>query len=296
MHISTNGSGLLHYKKWFFLYFFYLYFFASAWGPGAAVAKAVTPLPAGAVAAHDISSLLSATNALGVRNKLPLKVVRAYSKPKDGGPGMEMSFAITNDGNDALRLGSFGMATPSAGGTGNIETNIATDAHIGGEHAWVEWVRVVVDEQTMIATPLNRASKMEAWRPIMEFGGAVPEWATLTAAWAPEWELNRQWPFYYMAESLNATGFWPNPKSPWPCWADGGKTVRTNFTSDLNWNPPTDLVLAPGESVTYGIRLSAAPGGPRTRDAALEAVGEPVLRSVPGYTLSTDMKEASVTS
>ena len=137
--------------------------------------------------------MLSATAALGVRNKLPLKVVRTYSKPKGGGPGVEMSFEITNTGKEAIRLGSFGMAMPSAGGTGNIETTVANDAHIGGEHAWVQWVRIVVDEQTMIATPLNRESKMEAWRPIMEFGGSTEEWATLTAAWAPEWAMNRQW-------------------------------------------------------------------------------------------------------
>jgi hypothetical protein len=33
-----------------------------------------------------------------------------------------------------------------------------------------------------------------------------------------------------------------------------------------HWNPPTDLVLAPGQSITYGMRFSAAAGGPRTRD------------------------------
>ena len=83
---------------------------------------------------------------------------------------------------------------------------------------------------------------------------------------------------------LNTTGFWPNPRSPWPCWADGGMTVSTNFTSEQgrHWNPPTDIVLQPGASVTYGMRFSAAEAGPRTRDAALAAVGEPVLRSVPG--------------
>lgn len=39
-----------------------------------------------------------------------------------------------------------------------------------------------------------------------------------------------------------------------------------------------------------GMRLSACPaGGPRSRDRGLQAVGEPVLRAVPGYTISTDM-------
>ena len=32
--------------------------------------------------------------------------------------------------------------------------------------------------------------------------------------------------------------------------------MRTNFTADLNWNTPTELVLAVGETVTYGVRLT----------------------------------------
>lgn len=40
------------------------------------------------------------------------------------------------------------------------------------------------------------------------------------------------------------------------------------------------------------MRVSATSGGPRDRDAALAAAGEPVLRAVPGYTLATDMETA----
>ena len=59
-------------------------------------------------------------------------------------------------------MGGFGMPAPTAGGTGNIETNIASDAHAGGDHGWIEWVRVVVDEQTLIATPMNKHTRFEA--------------------------------------------------------------------------------------------------------------------------------------
>ena len=78
---------------------------------------------------------------------------------------------------------------------GTIETNVANDAHIGNGHGWVEWVRVVVDEQCVIATPMNPESRLESWRPILEYGGGgVMEWATLTAAWAEEWVENKQFP------------------------------------------------------------------------------------------------------
>ena len=149
-------------------------------------------------------------------------------------------------------------------------------------------------DQCVVATPLNLASRLENFRPIYEFGGGGYEWSVHTAAWAAEWERNVQWPYLYMVDALNATGLWPHPRSPWPSWGDGGQTVRVNVTKTTHWNPPTAKVLAPGGSVTYGLRLLACEGGPRTRDAALRAAGEPILRGVPGYTLGTDMATAAL--
>jgi hypothetical protein len=47
---------------------------------------------------------------------------------------------------------------------------------VGGDHGFVEWVRAVVDEQTLLAVPLvsesgaqmQMLSRFESWRPIME--------------------------------------------------------------------------------------------------------------------------------
>lgn len=75
------------------------------------------------------------------------------------------------------------------------------------------------------------------------------EWATLTKAWAEDWEQNKQWPYLWMAEQLNKTGLWPQPKSPWPSWADGGATVVTNVSAATHWMPPTSITLQPGEAV-----------------------------------------------
>lgn len=71
-------------------------YFATAWGPGSAVATPVSPLPPGALAAHDITALLAATNATGKVAKPPVKVVRIYGKPKPGtGPGITMAFKVS---------------------------------------------------------------------------------------------------------------------------------------------------------------------------------------------------------
>eukprot|EP00965_Chrysotila_dentata_P217306 6189911-Pleurochrysis_carterae.AAC.5 len=174
------------------------------------------------------------------------------------------------------------------------------DVHIGGDHGFVEWCRVHVsralalDAQCLLATPLGRASALENWRPVFEFGGGGFEWTVHSAAWASEWERNVQWPFLYMDGRLNATQLWPRPRSPWPSWADGGQTVRTRSGPHMHWNTPSARVLGVGETLAFGMRLSPTRGGPRARNEALLAAGEPVLCGVPGFTIATDMTRAEL--
>ena len=268
-------------------------FFSSAWGPFTAKATPLALRPH-ELAAHDITPLLDATAAMGGSSnyggKSPVTVRRAY-RPATSGGGVELAFELKNTGAAAVEVGGLGASMPAA---------VSQDVHMGGSHGWVEWIRVHVtdwlalDQQCVVATPADPASGIENSRPIFEFGGNGFEWTFHSKAWAREWELNRQWPFECMADTLNATGIWPHPRSPWPSWGDGGQTVRTNFTADTHWNPPSARVLAPGESAAFTIRLSACPGGPRTRDAALTASGVATLRGVPGYTITTDMANASL--
>ena len=72
------------------------------------------------------------------------------------------------------------------------------------------------------------------------------------------------------------------------------------------WLEPTSKTLQPGETMTLAFRLQRAPGGsdplntnitgpgPRTRNALLESIGEPVLHGVPGYVLSSEMRSAQL--
>ena len=207
-------------------------FFSSVWGPFSATAKPVASKDPNVVAAHDISSLVSATSLDSNPKdfKFPLKIVRSYSKPTTAvaGGGVVMSFEITNVGAAPVELGGFGMSTPSAQ---------AADAHMGLDHGWVQMSRTFVDQRTIVVTPLNKDSKLESWRPIMDFGGSGYEWTVHTAAWAEEWVETKQFPNLYMTGPLNATGFWPNPKSPWPS-LKGSETVDPkviNITADTHW-------------------------------------------------------------
>eukprot|EP00937_MAST-01D_sp_MAST-1D-sp2_P003192 g3192.t1 len=281
-------------------------YFSSSFAPGAAAAVPAATLRPGELAAHDITPLLAATRlatlpggSVALPNTLPVSVRRAYV---DVGGALGVAFEVTNTaaaGGAAVELGALGMSVPAA---------VSQDAHIGGDHGWVEWLRVHVndalelDQSCVVAAPLvqkdcngtksgGRGGGFEAYRPILEFGGGGFEVTAHSRAWADEWQHNQQWPFLYMDYALNATGMWPAPRSPWPSWGVGGQTVRTNVTDASHWNPPTSRVLQPGERATYGLRFKACTGGARTRDGALAAAGEPVLRTVPGTTLPADLED-----
>jgi hypothetical protein len=173
---ATSSSATTSDPKWSF--------FSSAWGPFSADAIPVNndSNSANTLAAHDITPLLEATNtSLSFyppewNKKSPLKVIRSYQRASGPG-GFEISFNMTNVGTKAVEIGAFGMATPAGnGGSDGLKSSVANDAHMGGSHGWVEWVRIVEDEQCVLATPLNAESKFEAWRPMLEFGGGGWSW------------------------------------------------------------------------------------------------------------------------
>ena len=254
-------------------------FFASAWGPFSAEATPLTPT-AEEFVAHDITPLLDATRKMAPqasageghggaggggaagereREQSPLRVRRAYLKPNASQPGLGIAFTLSNAASVAIEVGGFGMAMPTAH---------AQDAHrrrprLGRMALPHDGSAPRLEQSVPRRQPLNRGSSLEAFRPIFEFGGGVTyDWTVHTRAWASEWEENRQWPFLYMADALNATGIWPHPRSPWPGWGDGGATVRTNFTRETHWNQPTSRVLRPGESVSVRRAAHGMPGRP----------------------------------
>ena len=51
---------------------------------------------------------------------------------------------------------------PEAGSANKIESSVWAEPHIGGEHGFVEWARVVVDQQTLLATAAAPGSGIEA--------------------------------------------------------------------------------------------------------------------------------------
>ena len=120
-----------------------------------------------------------------------------------------------------------GFPMPQAGMQHGIEESVWVDPHIGGDHGFAEWARVVVDENVLLATADGAGTPMEAWRPLME--GCTSddwEWTVHSKAWADEWLENKQFPFLAMdpaeAAAMDPVAnvpLWSRPhRSPWPSW------------------------------------------------------------------------------
>lgn len=278
--------------------------------PATPISQRTGPL---VLAAHDISALLARSAANGSA-PFPLTVVRSYEVSTDGKALiMRFNISLPADAAATTHIGGLGFAMPEGNGhpPSGIETSVWNEAHIGGAHGFVEYVRVVDDEATLLVTPergYHNTSRLEAWRPMLEDsgpGGWNNEWTVHSAAWAEEWACNRQSPFLEMAEAYQP--FYPDETrvTPWPC-ADGTESMPRLPSAQQPWLEPTSKVLQPGETLTVAFRLQRAPPGtdpldtnitgpgPRTRNTLLENIGEPVLHAVPGYVLSSEMRSAQL--
>ena len=283
-------------------------YFSSAWGGGSGVPA--TPLPAAppVLAADDVTALVNCTppslrGDTGFDTALPLRVTRSYEAARDSS-GTDGAFLLRVNLTALVdtRLGGFGFSQISdelLGG--DLDTiarvNSLVDPHLGGDHGYVEWVRMTGNE-SLLAVPASAPTRLEAWRPLLEdcnYGGWEHEWTVLSAAWAHEgeWGTQRQAPNNLrMAPDLLAMGLWgADPLTPIPAWR-GGQVMNLTGMPLRYFNPPTFLELRAGESVSFALRYSLAPNGPRTAAAGLLASRHPALRSIPGYTLGTDFNSS----
>lgn len=257
------------------------------------------------VAAHDITGLLNNTALPSPANSsnpyfgdaVPLSVVRSYEVPEDGKAGVTIKFTLKNTWKEAIRIGGLGLPMPNGGQQPEIEQSVWNDPHIGGDHGYVEWVRVVVDQSVLLAVPGGGESGFEAWRPIMEDACRRDtwEWNVFSSAWADEWKSSVQFPFYDINPYFVDQGWQPPYNTPWPAW-HARETVPVTNSNGFSqpWNEPTSRTLAPGESFSVAIRLMSVAGGPRARPAALVAAGKSTVDAVPGFVLAPDHKAAQL--
>ncbi|KAK3287799.1 hypothetical protein CYMTET_4709 [Cymbomonas tetramitiformis] len=261
-----------------------------------APARPLPNYPRGRIlAAQDITELLASSSSA----QLPLSVTRAYERSPDG-RALVVRFNLTSTADTPLQLGGVGFPLPESAGhpPAGIQSVVWNDPHVGGQHGFVEFVRVVDDEATLLVTPAEHSTTpLEGWRPMLEDlgNGDAYEWLAASSAWAEEWAENKQWPFLNMSDTLKQTypSFAEQAQTPWPS-TDGKHGMPHIPAASKPWNPPTSASLAPSQTLSFALRLQLAESGPRSRNKALEDAGEPVMHGVPGYVLSTDMQSAQL--
>jgi hypothetical protein len=208
---------------------------------------------------------------------IPLAVARTWEVTPQG---LRLKYTLTNRGTLPVHMGGVGipMVFNNNMNGRTLEqayTNCSFyDPYIGEDAGYVQVVRLTGTGPALLLLP-DGHTPMEAWKPILD--ARVPGAKTSEA---PGELLNDPTPRGMTYEGsfdwmVHSAGF---AESDWK---------QTTGTTPAEWNPPTEAVLAPGESVTYGLRIVVSPTV-REIESTLTANARPVAIGIPGYILPQD--------
>jgi hypothetical protein len=227
----------------------------TAAAPAAAVP--LVPTPATELAAANVTATLGSA---GAAHRLTLE--RHYARASDG-QGFRMWFTLANTGSTALEVGSWGLAMV-------FET---MDTQNGGQRSLDDLAGncSIVDPAIIGASGWVSVTRMTG-------KGTVLMVAPEGTAGVQAWRLMREASGGRVYELMSHTKAYAEKE-----WVN----------SSMPWVVPTATEVAPGTSLTISDRYFLAPSV-RDKEAALAAAGLAVLQAVPGYTIATDMANATL--
>ncbi|EQB15419.1 DUF5695 domain-containing protein [Novosphingobium lindaniclasticum] len=219
---------------------------------------ALTTAP-GVLAAADITASMGAG--------IPLRVERRWVN--EAGV-LALRFTLVNTGSEAVEIGGLGMPM--------VFDNIILDRDLDQAHAQASFVDPYIgrDAGYLQVTRLNgqgpallvlpeKGTPLEAYRPVLE-ARAAPKGDIFT-----DRSQRSQVSEGFYDWTVASKGFAEKE------WAKAGQ----------QWNEPTSITLAPGESRTIGLRFVTAPSI-RAIEDTLVANKRPVAVGIPGYVVPTD--------
>ncbi|HWD40673.1 MAG TPA: DUF5695 domain-containing protein [Fimbriimonas sp.] len=184
----------------------------------------------------------------------PLAVTRTW---RVRGGHLQLLFDVRNPGTTAVEIGSLGIPMPF----NNILTGRSleeahakcsfVDPYIGEDAGYLRVTQLTGTGPTLLVTPVG-ATPLEAWQLIRE-----PMRPNQTFEGSMEWMVHTKEP------------------------------AETEWKGVTQWNEPTEAVLKPGESRTYGVQFTPSPSL-RKIDPTLTSIGRPVAVGFPGYVLPSD--------
>jgi hypothetical protein len=202
------------------------------------------------------SPVLAAANlAPTLPDDLPLEVLRLW-EVHDG--RLVLRFQLTNRTGAPVEIGALGIPmvfNNILSGRSLDEAHAVAsfhDPYVGGDAGYVQVTRLTGQGPALVVAPWGD-TPLEAWNPLLT--DPMPRGVTFEGFY--EWMAHSR---AYAEDE----------------WADA-----------TPWNRPTSVVLAPGDSRSYGVQFLVAPDV-RAIEPTLLRGGRPVAVGVPGYVLPMD--------
>lgn len=225
----------------------------------------VTALPASGdvLAAADLAPTLP--------SDIPLRVRREWRRD---GARLALRFVLTNRTGTPVTIGALGipMVFNNVLSDRSLEQAhgacVFYDPYIGLDGGYLQVTRLNGQGPVLLVVPDGR-TPFEAYSPILNpprqggGGPAAPRIFTDSTPRGVTFEGFFDWMVHTRA------------------FADG------EWKQARPWNPPTERVLGPGESATYGVSFVIAPDI-RAIETTLAAARRPVAIGLPGYVIPTD--------
>ncbi len=198
----------------------------------------------------------------------PLRIVRAWAV--EGGD-LVLRFTLTNRSASAVELGGLGipMVFDNIMNGRSLEQAYRTcsfyDPYIGEDAGYVQVARLSGVGPVLLAVP-DGHTPFEEWKPILDRRDRETGKGLLDNDPTPRgttFEGSYDW-------MVHSAGFAAN-----------------EWKGAEEWNPATSKTLAPGQSVTYGLRFFVAPDL-RHIEATLAGHKRPVAVGIPGYIVPRD--------
>jgi hypothetical protein len=184
----------------------------------------------------------------------PLRVERTWQSDRGR---LRLLFQVSNPGSAPVEIGALGLPMPF----NNIITDRRleeahakcsfTDPYIGADAGYLRVAQLNGVGPTLVVTPVGK-TPLEAWRLVNE-----PMRPSQVFEGMMEWMVHTR------------------------------AYAENEWKAAQPWCVPTEAVLKPGETRTYGVQLTLSPEI-RAIEATLEKAGRPVAVGLPGYVLPAD--------
>ncbi|HEX7961721.1 MAG TPA: DUF5695 domain-containing protein [Terriglobales bacterium] len=225
----------------------------------------VTPLPASGTV------LAAADLALTLPADIPLQIIRNWSVDQGR---LTLRYVLKNKSDQAVEIGALGipMVFNNVLNNRSLEQAHATcsfyDPYIGEDAGYLQVTRLNGAGPALLVVPDGR-TPFEAYNPILgrrrSQPGSEPQPQIFTDP---------------TPRGMTFEGFYD--------WMVHTQAFAENeWKNAQQWNPPTMLTLAPGESKTYGVRFLVS-DSIRNIESTLAANHRPVAVGIPGYVVPMD--------